>query len=44
MLKRYTNDLEKSDTCKNQLTIAVNFMSSKDKDEECIMHSKNDNI
>ena len=38
------NDLKKYDTWKNQLTIAVNFMSSKDNDEERVMHSKNDNI
>ena len=33
-----------SDTWKIQLTIAVNFISSKDSDEECVMHSKSDNI
>ena len=38
------NDLKKYDTWKNQLTIAINFMSSKDNDEERVMHSKNDNI
>ena len=26
-----------------QLTIAINFMYSKDNDEECVMHSKSDN-
>ena len=30
--------------CKIQLTIAINFISSKDVDEECVMHSKSDNI
>ena len=28
---------------KIQLTIAIKFISSKDNDEECIMHSKSDN-
>ena len=32
------NDLKKSDTQKIQLTIAINFMSSKDNDEERVMH------
>ena len=38
------NDLKKSDTWKIQLTIAINFISPKDTDEEHIMNSKNDNI
>ena len=29
---------------KIQLTIAINFISSKDNDEERVMHSKSDNI
>ena len=29
---------------KIQLTIAINFISSKDNDEEHVMHSENDNI
>ena len=37
------NDLKKFDTWKIQLTIANNFISSLDNDEECVMHSKNDN-
>ena len=37
------NDLKKSDTQKIQLTIAINFMSSKDNDEERVMHLKSDN-
>ena len=36
-------NLKKSDSSKIQLTIAINFISSKDNDEECIMHSKRDN-
>ena len=35
---------KKSDTWKTQLTIAVNFVFSKDNDEERAMHSKSDNI
>ena len=27
-----------------QLTIAIKFISSNDNDEECVMHSKSDNI
>ena len=36
-------DLQNSDTRKIQLTIAINFISSNDVDEENIMHSKSDN-
>ena len=43
-MKDIINDLKKSDTWKNQLTIEINFFSSKDKNEEREMHSKNDNI
>ena len=38
------NNLKKSDTWKIQLTIANNFISSLDNDEERVMHSKSDNI
>ena len=38
------NNLKKSDTWKIQLTIANNFISSIDKDEERGMHSKSGNI
>ena len=37
-------NLKKSDTWKIQLTIAINFNSSKDTDEERAMHSKSDKI
>ena len=37
-------DLKKSDTWKIQLTIANNFVSSIDNNEERVMHSKSDNI
>ena len=43
-LKDIINDLEKFDSWKFQLTIAINFISSKDIDEECIMHWKKGNI
>ena len=39
------NNLKQSDTWNIQLTITINFISSKDdNDEECVMHSKNDNV
>ena len=37
-------DLQNSDTWKIQLTVAINFTSSKDVDEEHVMYSKSDNI
>ena len=47
-IKPYVRDmiinLQKSDTWKIQLTIAINFISSKDVDGECVMHSKSNNI
>ena len=36
--------LQKSDTRKFQLKISFNFLSSKDTNEEQVMHSKSDNI
>ena len=41
---RYVNDLKKSDIWKIQITIEINFMSSKDTDEEPVMHLKSYNI
>ena len=38
------NNLQTSDTWKVQLTIAINFIFSKDSEEERIMHSKSNNI
>ena len=35
---------KKSDLWKIQLTMEINFISSKDNDEEHVMHSKSDNI
>ena len=43
-LKDIINNLRKSNTWKVQLTIANNFISSIDNDEERVMHSKSDNI
>ena len=37
-------DVQKSDTWKIQLIIAINFISQKDADEEHIMHSSSNNI
>ena len=37
-------DLQKSDTWKIQLTIAINFIFSEDVDEDRVMLSKRDNI
>ena len=37
-------NLQSSDTQKIQLAIAINFVSSKDTEEERIMHSTSDNI
>ena len=42
-LKHVINDLQKSDTWKIQLSIGINFISSKDNNERRVMHSKSDN-
>ena len=42
--KHSTNNLKKSDMWKIQLTIAISFIASKDKYEECVMRSESDNI
>ena len=42
--KDILNHFKNSDTWKIQLTISINFMSSRDNDEEPLMHSKSDNI
>ena len=36
------NNIKKSDMWKIQLTIAINFSSSKNNDEEPVIHSKSD--
>ena len=38
------NLIKKSDVLKIQLTTAINFISSKETDEECAMHSNSDAI
>ena len=43
-LKYILNNFKKSDTWKIKLTIAINFTSSEDIDEERVMHSKSDNM
>ena len=44
-LRDIVNDLEQSDTWKIQLTITINFISSRDdNDEDRVMHLKSDNI
>ena len=43
-LKDIINNLKKSGTWKIQVTIAINFISSRDNDEESVMHSKSDDI
>ena len=43
-MRNIITDLQKSDTWKIQLTIAINFISSKDPEEEPVMHSGNDTI
>ena len=40
--KYIIDNLKKSDTWKIQLTVSINFVSSKDNDEERLMHSKSD--
>ena len=43
-LKDKTIDLQSSNTWKILLTISVNFISSKDTEEKCVMYSAGDNI
>ena len=42
-LKDVINNLKESATWTNQLTIAINFIFSKDNNEQRVMHSKRDN-
>ena len=42
-LKDETSDIKKSDAFKIQLTMTVNFNSSKDNEDEGVMHSKSVN-
>ena len=43
-LNEIINNLKKPDTCKTQLAIANNFISSIGNDQERVIHSKSDNI
>ena len=43
-LRNIIINLQNSDTCKIQLTIPINFISSNDREEERAMHSSSDNI
>ena len=43
-MKEIIIDLQKSDTCKIELAIAINFISSEDVIEEYVMHSKSDSM
>ena len=43
-LRNTINDLKNSDTWKIQLKIAINFISWKDVEEECVMYPRSDNI
>ena len=38
------NNLKRCDTWKIHSIIAINFISSKDNDEERVIHSKSDNV
>ena len=42
-MKDIINNLQRSDTWKIQLTVAIKFMSSKDNNDERVIHSKSDN-
>ena len=43
-LKDIINNLKNSDTWKIQLTIAINFICSKNTNEKRVIHSKSNNI
>ena len=43
-LRNIRTNLQKSDTWEIQLTIPINFISSKDEEGERIMHSKGGNV
>ena len=43
-LRNIIIDLQNSNTWKIQVTIATNFISLKDAEEECVMHLRSDNI
>ena len=43
-LRNIITDLQNFDAWKIQLTIAINFISSKDCEKECVMHSNRGNV
>ena len=43
-MKNIITNLQKSDAWKSKLTIAINFISSKDVEEERVIHSNSANI
>ena len=43
-MKNIISHLQQSDACKIQLALAINFISSKDGEEEHVIHSSIDNI
>ena len=43
-MRNITIDSQNSDTWKNPLTIAINFISSKDAEEEHVIHSRSNNM
>ena len=43
-MRNIITDLQNSDISTNQLKIAINFISSKNAEEERVMHSRSDNI
>ena len=43
-MRNIINNLQNSNACKIQLIIAINFISSKDSEEDRVMHSSSDNI
>ena len=43
-MKDIINNLKKFDRSKIQILVAINFISSKNNDEECVMHSKSDKV
>ena len=43
-MKYIINNLKKSDAWNIQLTLAINFMSAKDNNDERLVHSRSGNI
>ena len=43
-MRNIITDFQNSDTCKIQLAIEINFISSINIEKDCVMHSKSNNI